>query len=326
MDDTNQDLAKQYQDILDRYSRELAAVPPEPEMLKPEPQTQLETLPEPAPEIQTEPQPMPPEAPPVQIPLPPELPPHPIIPQVPIPEIPSLAPAPMSPTPSKKSSGFFKLLFFISLIIFLIVLGSIIYSVYQNNSLTNGAVTPVPTTASLPSPTSVLSNVCQVNDKQYNIGETFLSADGCNTCTCATDLTIACTSKACEATPSVKLLPTIKPTLTPKATPTMKLKLTPTPIVLVPKQQTLPIDLVSVVKFNVIKDSTTAVTNNQIVIGQSILSGNFAEVAYNITNSGGAIYWLTKVGGSWQVVAGGQEPPSCLTLAKYSFPTTFSCN
>ena len=312
MDDTNQDLAKQYQDILDRYSRELSAVPSEPETLKPEtlkPETELvpQPLPQPEPELPPEIQP----EPPAQIPLPPELPPIPI------------TPPPVYSTP-KKGGGFFKFLFFVSLIIFLGVLGSIIYSVSQNNSPSNGNIPATPTVISQiqPTPTTVTVNVCQVNDKQYQVGETFLSADGCNTCTCATDLTIACTSKACEATPSVKLIPTIKA----KVTPTIKLKMTPTPIVLVPKQQTLPSDLVSVVKFNVTKDSATPVANSQIVIGQSILSGNFAEVAYNITNSGGAIYWLTKVGGGWQIIAGGQEPPSCITLAKYSFPSSFACN
>ena len=76
MDDTNQDLAKQYQDILDRYSRELSAVPAEPETLKPEtlnPETELvsQPLPQPEPELPPEIRP----EPPAQIPLPPELPP-----------------------------------------------------------------------------------------------------------------------------------------------------------------------------------------------------------------------------------------------------------
>jgi hypothetical protein len=39
--------------------------------------------------------------------------------------------------------------------------------------------------------------VCNYNGKDFNAGDSFPSADGCNTCTCAGDGNIACTDKAC---------------------------------------------------------------------------------------------------------------------------------
>jgi len=270
----NTDLAKQYQDILDRYSKELGAATP-----------------------------VPTDTPTVSAP---ELKPEPTVPPTPVFE--TVAP----PLPPQNS--LFKYLFYISLLIFFGVSGTIIYTIFFTKiSNQNSPTVVVPT--EIPSPTpSTTEKFCEANDQKVLKGETFKAADGCNTCTCGSDLTITCTQLACEATPTVKL------------TPTSKLSASPTMAFLQPKKQTLPSDLVSVVKFNVKKDSTTAVTDSQIIIGDSILFGNFATVAYNIQNSGGAVYWLTKVSGSWQVVAGGQESPACTTLAKYNFPTSFACN
>ena len=43
------------------------------------------------------------------------------------------------------------------------------------------------------------NQVCELNDKKYKIGESFAAADGCNTCSCEPDLTIACTEKDCSS-------------------------------------------------------------------------------------------------------------------------------
>jgi hypothetical protein len=197
--DENTDLAKQYQDILDQYSKELAAKPSEDSVIsEPEiPSTiPLTEVPPPPPPVIPEPKPPIPPTPPSA---------SPIIPPV------------SKPTVSKpKGNNFFKFLFFFSLLIFLGVCGAILFTMISANQ--NGAKTPSPTpTSQNPSPT-VSPGVCRVNEQTYQVGQSFWAADGCNTCTCNADLTIACTQKACEATPSVKLTPT------QSATPTQTLK------------------------------------------------------------------------------------------------------
>ena len=185
--DENTDLAKQYQDILDQYSKELAA--------KPITETSI-----PEPEI-------PSSIPITEVPLPPP----PIVPEpallVPPPPVVESTPPPVSASvvSRPKQSNFFKILFFISLLIFLSVCGAILFTIISANQ--NGAK-PTPTPVSqTPTPT-ISTNVCQLNDKTYPVGQSFWAADSCNTCTCTADLTIVCTQKACAATPSVKLTPT----------------------------------------------------------------------------------------------------------------------
>lgn len=39
---------------------------------------------------------------------------------------------------------------------------------------------------------------CAYNGDRYNPGETFTAEDGCNTCSCGQDGSIACTEIACE--------------------------------------------------------------------------------------------------------------------------------
>ena len=61
-----------------------------------------------------------------------------------------------------------------------------------------------------PHPTPFLTT-CQLNDKNYAVGESFKSADGCNTCSCTADFQIACTEMACITStpaPSIKATPT----------------------------------------------------------------------------------------------------------------------
>jgi hypothetical protein len=106
---------------------------------------------------------------------------------------------PVPPAPSQ--SGLAKALFFISLIIFLGVAGSVAYTLYKGqdgNPLSIFNPTPEPTIITEAIPTSPpVATVCQLNDKQYALGESFAAADGCNTCTCQTDLTITCTEMDC---------------------------------------------------------------------------------------------------------------------------------
>jgi hypothetical protein len=189
MDNNNQDLAKQYQDILDHYSRELSD--------------------------QKEP------APPVAVSEPKPL----LLPPITPPSTPTYSiSTPPTPSVSSRPNNLFKHLFFISLLVFLGVFGTIAYTVFFSNKsqdLTSNQPTSVP--ESVINPTDVPSSaVCEVNDKQYQKGESFPAVDNCNTCTCGADLTITCTQKSCEVTPSVKLTPT-----KPSAIPTINKNLIP---------------------------------------------------------------------------------------------------
>ena len=137
--------------------------------------------------------------------------------------------APMEITPEStdvlppKENHFFKYLFFFSLFIFIIILISVVVS-FVNSQKTTGTITNQGVPTSVP-PTAAPSNTCEINGQQYAIGENFKATDGCNSCSCSADLSIACTEMACEATPSVKLSPTKTATLsatkTPSKTPTI---------------------------------------------------------------------------------------------------------
>ncbi|KKR67568.1 MAG: Kielin/chordin-like protein [Microgenomates group bacterium GW2011_GWA2_40_6] len=112
---------------------------------------------------------------------------------------PEIVPPPVS-TPS--SPLFFKILFYFSLLTFLAVAVAIVYSFSKSQPST---AIPSPT----PVPTETQSvTVCELNEKTYQVGESFPAADGCNTCVCQPDQLIICTEIACEATPSTKLTPT----------------------------------------------------------------------------------------------------------------------
>lgn len=240
MDDNNQtnpkevaentDLAKQYQQILDQYSQELTKTEPAVEPVKAA-DTNSEPEPVPAPEapieIPSEPE-LTPDLPlvdaPIEVPTPPVssvsepdiLTPPPIVAESPIAsEIPVSSELTTSP---KTSGGFFKFLFFISLIIFLGVCGAILFTVISSKQ--NSTSTAIPTTVEMVAPTVASTNVCQLNDQNYPVGQSFPAADGCNTCTCQSDLTISCTNEVCEATPSVSLVPTKVATSSAKITPT----------------------------------------------------------------------------------------------------------
>ncbi len=225
------DLAKQYQDILDRYSEELAKLPP-PDISEPianidqntnseistelTPETNQETI-SPEPVDQTTPDtPISPDVTLTEIPPPETVPsPTPIVDAPPYqPNIIENLPPPVIPTvdlpstnvnseinlPVKKSGGFFKFLFYLSLIIFLGVCGAIAYSLFFAGSFT--LTPPSKNTEISVTPSPAVGNVCELNEKKYGIGESFEAADGCNTCTCTADLLFVCTENVCDITPT----------------------------------------------------------------------------------------------------------------------------
>lgn len=122
-------------------------------------------------------------------------------------------------------NNIFKIIFTIALIIFILViiaLGFTYFKSQQNSDSLNNNV--VETT-----PTPVSSATCTLNDKTYQIGESFPSADGCNTCSCTSDLNIACTEKACAPTPTSIATKSATKTTNSASTSSVK-KNTPTPV------------------------------------------------------------------------------------------------
>lgn len=233
----NTDLSKQYQDILNQYSKELQSVetktettpiattpiitatesipaPPAIDPLAPtsasvaSPEPTPATPLEPALATPSEPTPVtPPEpvsAPPVEPPMVTSLPPMPSsLPPV----ITGLAPV------SKPPKNIFKYFFFLSLLVFLGIFGMIIYTVLNAAANPTRIIVSDNTPTVEPTSSSDTGKFCETNDKKIPSGETFPSADGCNTCTCGDDLTISCTEKDCsgkESTDSAS--PSVIPT------------------------------------------------------------------------------------------------------------------
>jgi len=101
------------------------------------------------------------------------------------------------PPPPKKQFNLFKYLFYISVIVFLALVGLLVkdYLTLQQVSTNN-----------LSSPTNIptqTDSACSLNDIIYQIGDTVPSQDDCNTCTCLDDDTgphIICTQKDCSQT------------------------------------------------------------------------------------------------------------------------------
>lgn len=145
-------------------------------------------------------------------------------PQAP-PQDPNIYDIPVTP-----KTGPFKILFNIALVIFILVLaglGFVYFKSQKNSSTINDHPSTIKTTPTL------ASGTCFLNDKTFSVGESFVAADNCNTCSCTPELTIVCTEKACtptpivtkSATPSATIIPTkvITPTktTTPTATPSV---------------------------------------------------------------------------------------------------------
>lgn len=212
-DDQNlNDVNKQYQDILNKYASDIKNVTPEAETPPIEPAATMVEAPS-----------APVEAPPI-VPEPSvldEVPPTPVITPPPLPLSPPsfVVDGPLTPpeTQPKKSGNIFKYLFYISFLVFLGVCGAIAYTLFFNPPTppsSNQTATPTPT----PSSTAT----CQLNDKTYQVGESVPSADGCNSCSCSSDGTIACTTMACDTTPGVSPTPSTTSSAVPKDWKTYK--------------------------------------------------------------------------------------------------------
>ncbi len=176
---------QKYQQILDEYSQELDKNPAKPNL---------------------------------DIPIPPLPPTPPLSPTTELPSSTPPEPDPLpEPPPPKKKFNLFKYLFYISALVFLVLVGLLVkdYLTLQQagtSSLSSPAgqspTAPVPTTAVNPTdvPTQT-DSVCDLNDIIYQVGDTVPSQDDCNTCTCLegdSGPQITCTEKDCiQITPSL---------------------------------------------------------------------------------------------------------------------------
>lgn len=124
---------------------------------------------------------------------------------------PTPQPAPTEPTlsefgitpPPAPQSNVFKVFFILALIIFILVATALGFVYFK--SLSSPSSSTYSTSTSKITPTQVASGTCSLNDKTYNVGESFKAADGCNTCTCQSQDAINCTSNEClSANPATK--------------------------------------------------------------------------------------------------------------------------
>jgi hypothetical protein len=236
MDNKNSNPNQQYQDILNQYSKDIKAdqssqnVPEANLMIEPEdpklalngniePELELKAnvdrvydIPiEETPILPMSEQPIEnPEPPPVL--LTPETTVDPIENPEPAPtrvedlDLPPVSPVAQTTMGAPKNNNIFKISFFISLFVFICIVVGIGFNLLNSNQKTEEVVSTPEITAT---PTAVLS-ICSLNDKQYQENESFPSADGCNTCSCAANGNIVCTEKACDSTVSAtsKITPT----------------------------------------------------------------------------------------------------------------------
>ncbi|MBU1088894.1 hypothetical protein KKC08_00970 [Patescibacteria group bacterium] len=180
------DSDKKYQEILDKYARQM----------KPESQVLVEPQTEPVSEVPTS---------------------SPILSQtheLPNPSLPPIPPQPppisskalnipidqnqpgINVPPKDNLSNFFKFLFYISVLIFLFIVIVIVRDYFKLQALSSVKITePVPETKNIVPETE--KEGCVVNDNLYKVGETFDAADGCNQCECGPEFTILCSEKEC---------------------------------------------------------------------------------------------------------------------------------
>jgi len=118
---------------------------------------------------------------------------------------------PSSPSTNTPASNhlFSKIFFIISLILFLGVIAALAYFLFlspssksTSNSTSSSTTPTVTNTQENNSNQSANDGNCQLNGNTYNVGESFKSADGCNTCSCSSAGVIACTEMACNLTPT----------------------------------------------------------------------------------------------------------------------------
>ncbi len=234
MTDQNDD--QKYQEILNKYAADLASVPatntqesqgsetpPEPAVvqmvevppLPPTPSTPPIPLPTTSPEIQTPDNQAvaavdvlaPPVVTPIESPLEiaPEPPQNPTKSPLTPPQLPPSPPITSSAPVASSSSSIFKYICLLSFIVFLVVAGNLVWTLIKMNKLSalkgSTVLSPTPSvtlTETNVTPTIDLSNMCNLNDKTYAIGDSFPAADGCNVCTCNSSLTFDCTQKICS--------------------------------------------------------------------------------------------------------------------------------
>lgn len=100
--------------------------------------------------------------------------------------------------PTAPQTNIFKIIFIITLLFFILVFAALGYTYFKSkNSSTIDNLS-----SKNSSPTPVSSATCSLNDKIYTVGQSFPSADGCNTCSCTESKQIVCTEKACAPTPT----------------------------------------------------------------------------------------------------------------------------
>jgi hypothetical protein len=135
----------------------------------------------------------------------------------------------MTPTPQPTPNNFginppnpnniFKTIFIIALVIFILVFSVLVFA-YVKNQQNKAQINSDSSNTIQTSPTPVPTTTCSLNDKTYNAGDTFPSADGCNSCSCAENGAIACTVKACDITPVATKSATTVATKSANLTPT----------------------------------------------------------------------------------------------------------
>jgi len=127
--------------------------------------------------------------------------------------------------PIPPQNNLFKIIFIISLIIFVLT-STVLAFVYFKNQKSSPTVNNQPSTINNLTPT-IASGTCFLNDKTYQTGETFTATDGCNTCTCVSQNNISCTDKECLSSKSAtESATTITPTKTGVTTSTSSAKKT----------------------------------------------------------------------------------------------------
>ncbi len=204
-DNTDSQQEEKYKQILDEYSQQIKdtdtipAVPVE-DQSQPQVQSQPDEV------VSTPSEPTPPTNPKPSLPH--QLPPQDLGPA------PTLEPTEPEPklevdqnppqTPPKGKFNLFKYLFYLSTVVFIVILALLVKDYLKLQKLTQNAPSqPQPTGQVLPpteTPLPSSDQVCQVNDSQYNIGDTFPAEDGCNTCECQSTETgpkIICTLSDC---------------------------------------------------------------------------------------------------------------------------------
>lgn len=112
------------------------------------------------------------------------------------------------PSSSKPNSSVGKVFFTLALILFFAVAAGLSYFLFlvpsNSSNSTKSTNDNAKTDSTTPTDTPADSDgVCELNGKTYQVGESFASADGCNTCSCSSAGVITCTEMACTGTPAV---------------------------------------------------------------------------------------------------------------------------